>query len=177
MYQQAAEESNKGPFLSCCNEMRGTLRFAVFPRFFGNFNLELRYSPNLRDAIFSILHGTKIVLQVIQTFSELFTVCDRSNTLLDVTYLFILSKSNITRPILYFNFCVICSKRNIQSGSFGITSSFDTVLRYLAIFCDTYILRYLAIFSVVLWCSEPLANAPLFNPLRYSQVICNADFL
>ena len=53
----------------------GTLGFVVltiFLRYFGYFNLELRYSPNLRDAVFCILDGMKNYLSSPSTFPSLF---------------------------------------------------------------------------------------------------------
>ena len=50
---------------------------------------------------------------------------------------------------------------------FGISSTFDAVLRYLPIFFA--VLRYLSIFSAVLRCSAP-PNVPLFKePTYYSK--------
>ena len=45
---------------------------------------------------------------------------------------------------------------------FGISSTFDAVLRYFPVFFA--VLRYLSIFSAVLRCSSP-PNVPLLEPL------------
>ena len=115
---------------------RGTLGFAVlrycgvrqfFLGYFGNFNLELRYSGFLqtcRMRFFGILDGIKkfSLKSSVRAFSSFRSFSDRFGS-----YLFCLFCLNLTFPNVNVCSRVICSKLNVQCSGFSMTLSFDTV--------------------------------------------------
>ena len=120
----------------------GALGFAVlcvgqfFLRYFGNFNLELRYSPNLRDSVFwhfgrydKFSFKSSNVFRAFSSFRS-FHFLLIINQHATGCYLFCLNRTfpNINEFMLHCNFRVICSKLNVQCSGFSMASSFDTLL-------------------------------------------------